>query len=286
MVDDASPDSREQQRVDEYFTERATYWRELYEGSSVESAIFRARQDQAMAWASAAWTPGARALDVGCGAGLLTVALAELGFQVDAIDSSEGMIQTAARQLASAPAEVAARVTLAPGDVYDLPWPDDTFDLVTALGVIPWLDDPRGALGELRRVLRPGGRLVVTSDNRARLTHLIDPLWNPHLTGPRRRLGRALRGAGLRTASEGGLTEHLYTPSQFDELLASAGLVALERTTVGFGRFTFLNRSLLGDGPGGRLHERLQRRAKRAGSHLCRRGNHDMALVTKESERV
>jgi SAM-dependent methyltransferase len=45
------------------------------------------------------------------------------------------------------------------GDAHELPWPDDSFDLITCRWGVSWFDDPRRALAEARRVLRPGGRV-------------------------------------------------------------------------------------------------------------------------------
>src|SRR4051794_22216590 len=90
-------------RVEEYFTDRADYWRELSAADDLVGVIFRPRQEQALRWAAQVAAPGARVLDIGCGAALLSVGLASLGFNVDAIDSSEGMIAVARHQLATAP---------------------------------------------------------------------------------------------------------------------------------------------------------------------------------------
>lgn len=48
-------------------------------------------------------------------------------------------------------------------DVYDMPFPDDKFDMVVMLEVLEYLDDPDRALSELKRVLKPGGCLVISS---------------------------------------------------------------------------------------------------------------------------
>lgn len=104
--------------------------------------------------------PGRRALDVGCGTGVLTVALAERGFTVTGVDHSPGMMRLALDKAAAA--GVADRVTLSQGDIRRLPYPDASFDVVTCQGVLHHLDDLHGTLREMHRVLAPGGCLYVS----------------------------------------------------------------------------------------------------------------------------
>ena len=83
-------------------------------------------------------------------------------------------------------------------DVFALPFEDGAFDLVTALGVIPWLSEPEPALGEMARVARVGGHVIITAANRAGLYNLLDPLRDPALVPLRRRVRAALERIGLR----------------------------------------------------------------------------------------
>ncbi|MDQ3879444.1 MAG: class I SAM-dependent methyltransferase, partial [Actinomycetota bacterium] len=108
---------------------------------------------------------GARVLEIGCGAGMLSVALAHRGFDVTATDSSAEMLQAAAE----AAARDRVHIGLVRADALVLPVPAQTFDLVAAVGVLPWVSSPQRALAEIARVLKPGGAAVVTSDNLGRL---------------------------------------------------------------------------------------------------------------------
>jgi SAM-dependent methyltransferase len=106
--------------------------------------------------------PGERVLEVGPGTGYYSVPLAEwLGAsgRLDIFDLQQEMLDHTLRRAREA--GLGDRVTATRGDARSLPYPDATFDgalLVTVLGEIP---DQEGALRELRRVLKPGGRLVV-----------------------------------------------------------------------------------------------------------------------------
>jgi ubiquinone/menaquinone biosynthesis C-methylase UbiE len=102
--------------------------------------------------------PGLALLDVGCGPGTITVDLARLVAPARAvgIDRAADVIQKA-RTFAS---EHGVDVDLRTADVYALPYPDASFDVVHAHQVLQHLVDPVGALVEMRRVLRPGGVLA------------------------------------------------------------------------------------------------------------------------------
>lgn len=94
-----------------------------------------------------------RVLDVGCGPGLLSAALAERGSQVVGIDFSEKMI-AAARKLFP---ELAFQVA----NAESLPYPDSTFDVAVCCYTAHHFARPDSVFTEILRVLNPGGRLVV-----------------------------------------------------------------------------------------------------------------------------
>lgn len=102
---------------------------------------------------------GAEVLDVGTGPGVLVSELARRrpDLRVVGVDLSADMITAAQRNLR----EFGDRASARQGDVTDLPFADDTFDLVvTSFSSHHW-DDPAGAVPELARVVRPGGRLYI-----------------------------------------------------------------------------------------------------------------------------
>jgi len=111
--------------------------------------------------AAANLAPGERVLDVACGTGLVTFAAARAvgaSGHVLGIDVSDGMIVTAARRAAS---DGCRNVAFARMDAEPLPLANARFDVaLCALGLM-YLPDPAGALSEMRRVVRPGGRLAL-----------------------------------------------------------------------------------------------------------------------------
>ncbi|MEU4508635.1 class I SAM-dependent methyltransferase [Nonomuraea wenchangensis] len=102
---------------------------------------------------------GRRILDAGCGAGPLFAELRERGAVVTGIDASAGMLEQARRRLG---ADADLRVVDLAGP---LPFPDDMFDDVVASLVLHYLEDWGPTLAEIRRVLKPGGRLLVSVDH-------------------------------------------------------------------------------------------------------------------------
>ena len=102
---------------------------------------------------------GRRILDAGCGSGPLLAALCDRGAIVTGIDKSAGMLELARRRLGD-DADLQVADLGSP-----LPFPDDTFDDVIASLVLHYLEDWGPALAELRRVLKPGGRLIVSVDH-------------------------------------------------------------------------------------------------------------------------
>ncbi len=113
--------------------------------------------------------PGRSLLDVGCGPGTLTADLAERTApgRVVALDAAEDVLAEARRVLAERGFDGAEVVT---GDVYDLAYGDDSFDVVHAHQVLQHLGDPVAALREMRRVCRPGGVVAVRDADYAAMT--------------------------------------------------------------------------------------------------------------------
>ncbi len=102
---------------------------------------------------------GRRILEAGCGAGPIMAMLRDRGASVAGFDSSAKMLELARKRLGS---EADLRVADLAGP---LPYPDGVFDDVIAALVLHYLEDWAGPLAELRRVLRPGGRLIVAVDH-------------------------------------------------------------------------------------------------------------------------
>jgi ubiquinone/menaquinone biosynthesis C-methylase UbiE len=97
---------------------------------------------------------GSRLLDLGTGPGVVAAEAVRKGAEVSAVDADPQMVETAARNVPGADVQVAV--------LPELPYEDETFDAVVGNFVINHVGEPAVTLKELRRVLRPGGRLALT----------------------------------------------------------------------------------------------------------------------------
>jgi len=103
----------------------------------------------------AAVTPGARALDLCCGTGDLALALARRGARVTGLDFSAPMLAVARRR------QGGRDIEFIQGDALQIPFPDASFDIVTMGYGLRNLASWEAGLAEMRRVAKPGGRLVI-----------------------------------------------------------------------------------------------------------------------------
>ena len=176
-------------------------WREAVWAAVPEGAVperFVERRGWLLSFVSA----GDRVLDLGCGDGSFAAALTSVGAQVTMADVAEAALKRA--RLAAPEAEAVLLAEDAP-----LPFGDGSFDLAWCGETLEHVADVVGLAAELRRVIRPGGTLLVTTPNQPRLVvalealrgRALDERFDPRADHLRffmaRTLGSLLRGAGF-----------------------------------------------------------------------------------------
>jgi len=276
-----SRSAEHQTLVDTHFHSRVTQWRDVYEQEGVEGAIYRKRLDLVLRWIDELAIPmGQKILEIGCGAGRCTVALAQRGYFIHAMDSVEGMLNST--QEHAIEAGVSSSVTTSLGDAHNLAFPDSSFGLVLAIGVIPYLHFPQKALREMARVLKPGGFLLVTAGNRWRLNDVLDPWSSPLVQPAKRVIGAIFRRFRKARPDDSGLPLRLDSLRKLDRWLLPAGLLKIKATTVGFPPIRFHGRPIFGEQSSIRLNKRLQELADRDVPWIKSRGMDYIVLTKKQ----
>ena len=105
---------------------------------------------------------GMRILDVGCGTGNFSIKLAKMGCEVVAIDISKEMLKIAEKKAK----EESLGIEFYHMDVHNMGFEDNCFDGVVSVTAFEFLSDPKNAMEEMFRVLRPNGQLVIGTINR------------------------------------------------------------------------------------------------------------------------
>lgn len=111
--------------------------------------------------------PSTSVLDVGCGAGFLSNHLSAEGFQVTGVDLSESSLKVAALR------DPSGRAQYVLADAYQLPFADESFDVVTSTDFLEHVSEPRRVLREISRCLKPGGLFFFHTFNKNKLSELL-----------------------------------------------------------------------------------------------------------------
>lgn len=211
------------QQVKNLFSGCVTEWAANYADREQHTLLARnlpLRQRFALEMVEAVVPCASNVLDVGCGPGEMAVMLMRRGYTVWGLDIAEPMVRKARNCCASHRFQI--------GDIEHLPFADNTFDTVVCLGVIEYLDTDERALREIWRVLKPGGRAVISTSNSMCPLHVIDSAL-VSITAPARRLYHLVndRLHGRRAAFDqpsGKVVGRRYCRWMWLRLLRSVGL--------------------------------------------------------------
>ena len=156
---------------------------------------------------------GKRALDVGCGAGLLAEPLARLGADVTGVDAAPANIEAASLHAQGMGLSISYRA----GELGTMDL--GRFDLVTAMEVIEHVADKGAFIHQLARHLAPDGLLVLSTPNRTPASRLL-------MVGAAESMGAIPKGTHR--------WEDFITPEELRQLLAAAGLEMSAPEGIGF----------------------------------------------------
>ena len=157
---------------------------------------------------------GKKALDVGCGAGLLCEPLARMGAKVTGLDA--------------APENIAVAMAHAGPQGLDIDYRNEAiedfggtgFDLVTSLEVLEHVDDPQAFINGLAGALAADGLMILSTPNRTALSKLL-------LVELAERTGQIPRGTHHH--------EQFITPEELEKMLGNAGLEVIDTTGISYG---------------------------------------------------
>jgi ubiquinone/menaquinone biosynthesis C-methylase UbiE len=202
-------------------------WYTRQRGSAPQLALVAEQAAQL----SAGLPAGARVLEVAPGPGYLAVELARLGHEVTGLDLSQSFVDIATRHAQQAGVTVAFRQ----GDAADLPFEDESFDLVVCQAAFKNFTRPVDALDQLHRVLRPGGVAVIQDMRR-------------DAPGAAIRQGVAAMGLGPVNAAMTRLALvtlrlRALSQAQFERLAAASAFGSCTTSTAGIGIEVRLTRS-------------------------------------------
>ncbi len=148
------------------------YWDSIYDQQDFSSYCYRQRMGTAISWLDDLnLCEDSKILEAGCGAGRLSNYAVKKGYNVFGMDYSHGMLTKAGGICNS---DDKPNVVFLQGDIEFLPLKASSFDVIVCLGVITYLESEGKALHELARALKPGGVLILSIFNKARLVKRLD----------------------------------------------------------------------------------------------------------------
>ena len=164
-----------------------------------------------------------KALDVGCGPGLLSEMLAQRGFDVYGTDISERMIEAAVARMASVVDNARLRFRVCTDG--EVPFPDMQFDLIAAIQLFPYVFQYTPYIRRLSNLLKPGGIIAATNTNRFSLWAAHEILDRTLRIPPHVRTIRNLARTGYHSGGhvDYKTSQQAYSADRFDALFAAEG---------------------------------------------------------------
>ncbi len=149
-----------------YHDQLANEWKDKY-----QAGLFNQRAAEIAAHLSSVAAKGQHWLDAGCGSGVLTAQMIELGLKVNAVDASKEMIYEARKTFSSVADDNLILDVIE--TVEKMKFSNEYFDGILCSSVIEYVDNPIACFQEFNRVLKPGGHLVITVPNKTSWIRMV-----------------------------------------------------------------------------------------------------------------
>lgn len=162
-----------------HFSKRSKYWDSLYNDTDGKQTFtkfeLRRRKEIVFNFIEKSNSENInRVLDLGCGAGHYLAQLYSMGFECFGADISEEMLKITRKKFISNQID---NVILINSGCDKLPVESNYFDLIICIGVLEYLDNEKRALLEMKRIIKPGGFVIVTFPNFYKLRNLLNPYY-------------------------------------------------------------------------------------------------------------
>lgn len=239
---------REQHKksISDFFSLNTEFWRDIYdEPGEGESRSFSLdiikRKEIVVKMIEKHTDTTVRILDAGCGAGVFMKELLGFGYSVVGIDLSDNMLKQARRLIKNYGPDKALCMQ---ADVEQLPFDDDSFDVVLCVGVLSYIKNDAEAIHEISRVVMNDGIVIIAIPNIFRLGIILDPYYY-FIRLIQYFIHKVLSRNKDKTvdAKDFGLNKSFairkYYYGQLNKLFCRFHLKRLETSCVGFGPLTF-----------------------------------------------
>jgi 2-polyprenyl-3-methyl-5-hydroxy-6-metoxy-1,4-benzoquinol methylase len=242
--------------VRQTWNEKADEWA----GFARDRNSYWARRLQTVSTVARKHAPPGRALDVGCGPGLLCRLLAAAGFEVHGVDISENMIREARELLRECIEDVGGHLHHCPDGILPFDPAVDRFNLITAIGVLEYIADRKTYVKRLTDLLESGGCLILGNTNNISLYITLSVGSRILRFWPTRKWYDTIRNLARTGIWSGGHIDYqkadkIYSANALDQLAVNLGLEVVDGFDLYF--FSWLDRDPLHRG---KLGQRLARR--------------------------
>ncbi len=188
---------------------------------------------------------------MGCGSGVLLVAMAEMGHRVHGVDIAPGMVEEA-RKCFEKNGLDPDNVQL--GGIEKLPYEDNSFDVVTCVGVLEYVFKEQAALSEIKRILKKNGQIIFTLPNIFKLKNVLDPYYWLFLSFRHFFRYKILKKTVANTSDDinqistnTNYTNRRYSYRQVKNIIAASCLAPVSLVGLGYGAFTIFRMEIFSD---------------------------------------